>query len=219
MKKFLLLILIIIFSNTTNAQNWPQCDSLVIQCCTFDSIASNTLTIYVSNPSTELFDYPGFALFDLNMDTIAKETVVYFGISQGPQPHTLNIMSPLLLPFTGFLNPYTLFYDSLACSFPFYIADSTTSISKINAGNGVKIFPNPASNEVTIEMENLTEANNFTLSLTNVLGEKIYDMPCRHLPLALSLSKVNGGIYFIRINDAEKRVISIQKLVVGQKQR
>jgi hypothetical protein len=75
-----------------NAQNLPACDSLVITCCAFDSLGANTVTIFVSNPSSVLFDYPGFVLLDASMDTIAKETVNYFGIGTNPQPHTMNII-------------------------------------------------------------------------------------------------------------------------------
>jgi len=150
MKKQILISGFIFLSAFVNAQNLPACDSLVINCCAIDSVGPNTITLYASNYSSVLFDYPGFVLFDVAMDTIAKETVNYFGISQGPQAHTLDIVAPLNLPFNGYLNLYTLFYDSFACSFPFTISDTASGIHLIEGKQDVKVYPNPSVNEVTI---------------------------------------------------------------------
>jgi hypothetical protein len=127
------------------AQNFPACDSLDISCCEYNVFGPNTITITVTNNSSVLFDYPSFVLFDANMDTIAMETVTYFGIGTNPQPHTMTIVAPLNLPMTGFLNLYTLFFDTLACSFPFTVPDTMTGINPISQqGIGILVQPNPA---------------------------------------------------------------------------
>src|SRR5690348_13010364 len=110
MKKILLLSLLQL-SFFAKAQNLPSCDTLVINCCTLNSVGPNTITLYASNSSSNLFDYPGFIVLDAALDTIAKETVTYFGIGQGFQAHTMDIVAPLLLPFNGTLELHTLFYS------------------------------------------------------------------------------------------------------------
>ncbi|HYV90334.1 MAG TPA: hypothetical protein VE978_01060 [Chitinophagales bacterium] len=154
MKKQILLSGFIFLSVFVKAQNIPQCDSLVINCCDFDTAGPNTLTIYVSNPSSVLFDYPGFALLGSNLDTIAKETVNYFGIGTYPQAHTMDIVAPLTLPFAGYLDLYVLFYDTLACRFAFTIADTVTGMPPgLQKSYGIKVFPNPAVAEINIRMD------------------------------------------------------------------
>ncbi len=219
MKKQILFAALIFLSLFANAQNLPQCDSLVINCCTFDSLGPNTLTIYVSNPSTVLFDYPGFVLFDAAMDTIAKETVNYFGISAGPQPHTMNIVSTLILPFNGFLNLYTQFYNTLACSFPFSIPDTTNGISEAAATRALKVFPNPSVNEVAVELNGFSAGSNLSLVIYNALGKEIFRTAYDHSPLKISLQEMNAGIYFIRITDAENKLHGSQKIMVLGKEK
>ncbi|HKR05822.1 MAG TPA: T9SS type A sorting domain-containing protein [Bacteroidia bacterium] len=218
MKKLQLITAIIFLSASAQAQNLPACDSLIINCCTFTANPP-AFTIQVSNYSSVLFDYPGFVLFDSNMDTIAKETVTYFGISVGPQPHTLNIVAPLVLPFTGFLNLYTWFYDSLACSFPFTIPDTITGINNAVRNRRIKIFPNPASGKAIIEAAGFSEGQQYSLEIFNVLGKTVYHKSNEHFPLQLLLDKINPDIYFIRISCPESNMQATQKLIVQGKEK
>ena len=95
------------------------CDSLVINSISWDPFSDTAVVVSVSNNSTTLFDYPGFALFDDQGDTLAKETVNYFGIGQGPQNHYLIVQPGAIIPtgqFTSSLELWTLFYQSLSCT-------------------------------------------------------------------------------------------------------
>lgn len=216
MKKQLLFSAFIFLSFLAKAQNLPQCDSLVINCCAFDSVAVSTITLYASNPSSVLFDYPGFVLFNTTMDTIAKETVVYFGIGTGPQPHTLEIISPLVLPFTGYLNLYTLFYDTLACSFAFTIEDTANGIQEVEGTHDLTVYPNPAVNEVTIELAGFTGGGTLSLSILDILGKEIRRMPYDHSPFQLALNEMSAGIYFLRITDSKNEFQRLLVLVQRQ---
>lgn len=97
------------------------CDSLFIMELQYGAFDDSTVNVTVENYSSTLFDYPGFILLDDNGDTIAIETVNYFGIGAGPQLHTLSIGQGAVLPsgnFTGTLQLWTDFYTALACEFP-----------------------------------------------------------------------------------------------------
>ena len=148
----LVLFIFLIPVLTAKSQNWPACDSLIIDCCSFDSIAPNTVTLQASNYSSELFPYPNFVLLDSNMDTIAIEPVTYFGISTGPQPHTMTLVAPLTLPFNGYLYLFSWMQDTLPCIFPFTIPDTTTGISIIDDFDNITIFPNPVQYEHSIKI-------------------------------------------------------------------
>jgi len=203
--KPILLTGFLFLSSFINAQNLPACDSLIVNCCAIDSMGPNTITLYATNFSSELFDYPGFVLFDANMDTIAKETVNYFGIGTWTQPHTLNVLAPLNLPFTGYLNLYMLFYQEFACSFPITISDTATGIQLPDEIGDVKLYPNPFTEYVTIEIENFPGSENLYLSICDLPGREILRIDYERSPLQLRLKELDKGIYFLRIRDAENK--------------
>ena len=215
MKKYLLILFFIPL--LSNAQNLPACDSLVIYCCTFDTLGPNTFTIYASNYSqTELFDYPGFVLFNPAMDTIAKETVNYFGIGQGPQPHTLQIVAPLVLPFQGYLNLYKLFYVELACSFPFEIPDTANGVGDLNKNLALKIYPNPAMEEVQMEFSQFASGKNFSLSVSDVMGNVVEEKSVSASVFSFPVHNLATGVYLVRVTDEKKSVTGQQKLIVAR---
>jgi Secretion system C-terminal sorting domain len=199
MKRLIFLSGFIFLSAFTNAQNLPACDTLIINCCAVDSVGPNTVTLYASNYSSVLFDYPGFVLFDSNMDTIAKEVVNYFGIGQFPQLHTLEVVAPLNLPFTGFLNLYTLFYDSFACSFPITI--EATGVNNIEQP-GIHIFPNPAEDVIMVQLADYKVEQNLLVSILDMFGKEVYTTIYTQSPFRISLKGLTPGIYLLRITDA-----------------
>ncbi len=100
--------------------NLPACDSLVIVSIEYSAFTDTMIDLTVYNNSAVLFDYPGFILFDGNGDTLAMETVNYFGIGQNPQVHLLTIHPNANLPmgsFSGTLELWTGFYVDHACTF------------------------------------------------------------------------------------------------------
>jgi hypothetical protein len=212
MKRIKLIFASVLLSAIADAQNLPQCDSLTITCCTFDTLGANTLTIYVSNPTTVLFDYPGFVLFNAAMDTVAKEQVTYFGISTGPQPHTMEIISPLNLPFNGYLNLYILFYDMLTCSFPFSIPDTTQGVFHKENIAEIKIYPNPAEDELIIEQGEFSVENNFFIF--DLCGKEIYSTHFHHSPLKIPVNELSSGFYFVRITSSDSHWQFNRKIIV-----
>lgn len=214
MKKNLFPVLLLLTLHA-GAQNLPACDTLLINCCTFDSVGPSTITLYASNYSSVLFDYPGFIILDASQDTIAKETVTYFGIGQGFQPHTLDIVAPLILPFDGTMELHTLFYTSLACSWPLHLADTVNGISNPEVQHQVKLFPNPAAHEVKVDFQYLTPQNNCSAVLYDVTGRKIIDVELKEPEQKISLEKIETGMYLLNIVRQET-VIASGKLVVNK---
>jgi hypothetical protein len=103
--------------------------------------------VHVLNTNTvsELFDYPNFILFDASGDTLAKETVNFFGIG-GESYHTMRIMDGVTFPvntFSATLELWTGFTTSLACTWQLEVdlcppAPCTTLIPNIqNLGGAI----------------------------------------------------------------------------------
>lgn len=94
------------------------CDDLEVVSVQWAAFSDTAVVVHVQNNSSELFNYPGFILFNDVGDTLAKETVNFFGIP-GESWHVLRIEDGITLPdvpFTGSLELWTNFTSELACT-------------------------------------------------------------------------------------------------------
>ncbi|MFZ1687840.1 MAG: hypothetical protein WAU70_10485 [Flavobacteriales bacterium] len=193
--------------------NLPACDSLVIYSILYGAFNDSTIEVVVSNPSSVLFDYPGFILFDGNGDTLAIETVDYFGIGTGPQVHTLVIHPDATFPagvFTGTLELWTSFTTDLACNFPV-----TLDLCP----------PGPCQN-VVVSIGNMGGAlvvSGFTWTITDSLGTTVGTgvlqlgnsqsdtanicLPPGNYTLTMVQPNITGGQLFYGVGDALGAVI------------
>ncbi|MBL7964688.1 MAG: T9SS type A sorting domain-containing protein [Flavobacteriales bacterium] len=108
------------FQHSFNVSGASACDSLIVHSLTWSAFSGDHVELHVANASTTLFDYPGFVLLDPNGDTLAVETVNYFGIATDSW-HALTWHPSAAIPtgaFTGSLHLWTGFYDTFACSWP-----------------------------------------------------------------------------------------------------
>lgn len=94
------------------------CDDLDLVSLKWAAFSDTAVVVHVQNNSSELFSYPNFILFDAQGDTLAKETVNFFGIA-GESWHVLRIVDGATVPdvpFTGTLELWTNFTTEVACS-------------------------------------------------------------------------------------------------------
>ena len=200
-----LLLSLALLPITLFAQNLPACDSLLIECCDF-SLTENSMIITAENQSSVLFDYPGFVILDANEDTIAKETVNYFGIGWGPQQHTLSIYNAPDLPFTGTLKLYTWFYESLSCTFDIIIPDTSLNNTSSHIKNDINIYPNPCNDQLWISWDDKTNAP-IQISIIDMNGHLVKEIKnnlSRAQVLNIDITELEAGLYFLNIQTEEK---------------
>lgn len=129
------------------------------------------------------------------MDTLAVETVNYYGIGWD-QIHSLNIIHPFDLPFEGILELHTGFYENQVCTFPLTIADTiTTSIREVNYRK-FEVYPNPTDNELIISHEDIGTINR--LQISDLQGQIMYKSN-NPVSNTIDVSVLNSGIYIIHI--------------------
>ena len=195
------------------AQTSEYCDSVFIKCCDFNVITPNTITIQAANHSPYLFDYPAFVLMDGNQDTIAKETVNYFGIGNVFQAHHLDIITPPQLPFDGELLLFTGFYDTLWCNFPVYIADTITTNISDYSHSEINIYPNPADKHFVIDFSHSKQTSGYRLELINSKGQLVL-----RKPVSTGRIVVDGmhtpGLYVVRLIAPTGTSVASKKLIV-----
>jgi hypothetical protein len=213
MKALTLFLIIFLLPVMSLPQNIPACDSLVIECCPFE-VDQNTVTLIASNYSSYLFDYPGFILFNSDMDTVAIETVNYFGISTN-QPHWLNIIHPFELPFDGILELYVLFYDSLTCTFEITIPDTVTSSVKDSRLTDLRIFPNPVTDQLNIAFSSSEPVADIDMRIVNLLSQEKLKHRLTASGMQIPARMIGEpGLYFIQITDALGHILETRKLLL-----
>jgi hypothetical protein len=81
----------------------------------------------------------------------------------------------------------------------------------INSGSKIKLYPNPASELVTLEILDFGKGK-FRLEIVTLLGIKVDEMNVLSDDFTFSVSNYNKGMYFLRLFD-DNRFVGQQKLV------
>ncbi|MCG3166755.1 MAG: hypothetical protein POELPBGB_02537 [Bacteroidia bacterium] len=121
MKSVVFSFLALLFTGTDFSAKADACDSLEVVYFGFNPFHDYELVVYVHNTNTvDFFSYPGFKLLNANGDTVATETVNFFGIGEYSAHRLLTSLTDIQPGevFNGTLLLYTGFYDSLVCTFP-----------------------------------------------------------------------------------------------------
>ncbi len=213
--KWSIPILCVCYSTFTYSQNHPACDSLVIDCCEIYAEDDNFLTLYASNNNlaNELFGYPSFILINDEGDTIAQEVVNYFGIGGGPQEHLLTLQEPFVLPFSGTLELYVGFMDSLYCTFPITINDGTNSSGLTLSQETIHIYPNPANDLIWVDKKLLPKENDYTLGIYSMDGKLVQQQSLTEDIMTIPLENLSGTVYIIIVEDQDKNIIAKKKII------
>lgn len=81
--------------------------------------------------------------------------------------------------------------------------------------NTLKVFPNPASSQITIDYGNFNEMSGYTLTIVNSLGQSVFSTPINQQTSIINLSSISGkGFYFIRVIDPQNNTIENRKLII-----
>lgn len=86
-------------------------------------------------------------------------------------------------------------------------------VPKVDLQKKTKIFPNPATNQITISFDNLLKER-FEIEIIDVLGKKIYSnsyLNQNNIPISTAM--FSQGVYLININSQGKK--QIEKLVIN----
>ena len=84
------------------------------------------------------------------------------------------------------------------------IFSTTSSTLELNSAVSIAVFPNPASEFLTIK----TNTDHCTIKITNLLGEIIQDpIPFNH-SITIPTNGWNSGMYFITITNPRKTIVT-----------
>jgi hypothetical protein len=90
-----------------------------------------------------------------------------------------------------------------------------TGFNSVAHNNTIKIFPNPANDQITIDYGNIATVNGYQLKIQNSIGQQVFQTNITQQTDYLSLNKWGGnGLYFVHIIDAQGNTIDIRKIVL-----
>ena len=79
----------------------------------------------------------------------------------------------------------------------------------------ISIYPNPASDHITINCDNLASVTDWSVKITNMLGQEILSQPMNTTQCIVNLnSSASRGLYFVKIINAQNEVVNIKKIIL-----
>lgn len=189
------LISISVHSQTINCGNF-----CILDIGNYDTLY-HTLDVTVYNGDTNQVNYPSVRLVDASNDTIGNAANSFFLFAQLPGDTVVHTIPTSLTSFSGSFTGTVLLEDNnlqTVCSYT-YPMSCTVGIPQFSKISGLFIYPNPASDLVSIQLRKRTEANS-EISIFSSDGRLVYSFsstgnvvewkPGEELP---------NGIYYISV--------------------
>ena len=89
------------------------------------------------------------------------------------------------------------------------------STDPVTYNNTVYIYPNPASDQITIDCGDLDNVDGWHIKITNTLGQEVFSEPMDTQQYVIPLNTWTGqGMYFVKIINAANEVVNIKKIIL-----
>jgi hypothetical protein len=85
----------------------------------------------------------------------------------------------------------TFYYDNL-----YFYNDATTGVSKVSLENAVRVYPNPATNSLTISAQSEISA----IKITNLVGQTVKSLSVNAVERIIDLNDMSNGQYIISLS-------------------
>lgn len=164
--------------------------------------------------------YDGQAL-KLYMDGILKDSVAAVVSLQ-------NYDQPLFIGRELESNPQRFFNGLIDDVYLYDRALTRTEISQLfnfkittglapteKAENTIQVYPNPATDQLSVNFGDLNINSGFTVKLVNMLGQTVYSAPVHQQNQKIDLTKLSlTGIYFVQVSDKTNNIMVTKKVIV-----
>ena len=89
------------------------------------------------------------------------------------------------------------------------------STNPVTYKSSVTIYPNPANDQITIDCGNLANVSGWSIKITNMLGQEVFNQPMDTQQYLVPLNSWTGqGMYFVKIINAQNQVVNIKKIIL-----
>ena len=110
----------------------------------------------------------------------------------------------------------TTVYDTLLTTVTdTLIINTTLSLPAPNNENTILIYPNPASDHITIDNGNFTAMAGYSIKIENNAGQQVFQSAINQAQFYVDLSTWTGnGLYFVHLIDPQNNTLTIRKIVI-----
>ena len=94
------------------------------------------------------------------------------------------------------------------------IINTTLSLPAPNNENTILIYPNPASDHITIDNGNYAAMAGYTIKIENNAGQQVFQSLINQAQFYVDLSTWSGnGLYFVHLIDPQNNTVTVRKIV------
>ena len=95
------------------------------------------------------------------------------------------------------------------------IINTTLSLPAPNNENTILIYPNPASDHITIDNGNFTAMAGYSIKIENNAGQQVFQSAINQAQFYVDLSTWTGnGLYFVHLIDAQGNTVTVRKIIL-----
>ena len=95
------------------------------------------------------------------------------------------------------------------------IINTTLSLPAPNNENTILIYPNPASDHITIDNGNFAAMVGYSIKITNNAGQEVFLNAINQQQFYVDLSTWTGnGLYFVHLIDSQNNTVTVRKIVL-----
>jgi hypothetical protein len=95
------------------------------------------------------------------------------------------------------------------------VINTTLSLPAPNNENTILIYPNPASDHITIDNGNYTAMAGYTIKIENNAGQQVFQSLINQAQFYVDLSTWTGnGLYFVHLIDPLNNTVTVRKIVL-----
>jgi len=88
----------------------------------------------------------------------------------------------------------------------------STGVTELNSSS-IKIYPNPASSHINIDISNFQQTYSYSIKFTNSLGQTVFIQQASEKILSIDLSSLQSGIYFLQFTGKQGNTIETRKII------
>ena len=95
------------------------------------------------------------------------------------------------------------------------VINTTLSLPAPNNENTILIYPNPASDHITIDNGNYTAMAGYTIRIENNAGQEVFQSAINQQQFYVDLTTWTGnGLYFVHLFDPQNNTVTVRKIVL-----
>jgi hypothetical protein len=95
------------------------------------------------------------------------------------------------------------------------IINTTLSLPAPNNENTILIYPNPASDHITIDNGNFAAMAGYSIKIENNAGQQVFQSAINQAQFYMDLSTWTGnGLYFVHLIDPQNNTVTVRKIVL-----